>query len=94
MFHGEVTDAAPCVENVGFHQGGGRAGVETGRAVAAVVGDGFIGREFDIGEESTEKELGAEPAVEKHGVLADPTETRPGRPLAFEQWRGVDHRAP
>jgi hypothetical protein len=94
VFHGQIGDAAPGVEDLRLDKCLGRTRVEAGGAGPAVLGPRTIRFEVEAGEQETEKQLGAELTVEQHRVLADPPQTRVCGPFPFEDRGGVDARPP
>ena len=90
----QVANTAPGVEDVGLHEGGGRAGVEAGRAGAAVVGImRIVVIEFDVGQQCGEKEPTAKLLVQQQSVLPDPAEAGQLGEFSFQEGRGVHDAA-
>ena len=94
VFDGDIGDTPAGIEQARFREGIGRAGVQADRASAAMFRCGGIRLQFDIGQQEAEKELGSQPTVDQHGVLADPTQACPSGPLSFEGGGGVDTGSP
>jgi hypothetical protein len=49
-----------------------------------------VGRQLDVEQQRTEKEVGAAPRVQQHGAPAEPAEPRPLRQLPLQHRPGVD----
>jgi len=87
----QVTDAPPAVELVWPDECVGRAGVEAASTRAAVVGGvRLVVIQFEVGEQRAQKDPTAQPLVDEHGVLADPTDAGQSREVALEQRCRVD----
>ena len=56
VLDGQIGNAAPRIDSVRCEECMGRANVETTRAAAAIVAFGFIGIEFQRGEDRSEKQ--------------------------------------
>ena len=83
MLDGQIADATASVEHAGRGKGIRRAGVEAGRARAAMKpGMGRVGRQFEIEEQRSEKEITTAMLVDEHRVFADPAEPRSPREIA------------
>ena len=90
MFDGEIGDAAPRIELVRRGEGVGRARIEAGAALAAMIRFRRVGRQFDRQEQFAEEQPGAEAARHQVGVLALPAMARLLRGELFHQRRRVD----
>ena len=89
VLDGEVGDAAPRIHGVGRGDCLGRASVDAGGALAAVIVLGFVGGKRKSGEEIGEKEPGAEAAMNLDGGFSIPAEARFVGEVALENGSGV-----
>ena len=82
------------VEHPRFDEGGGRAGVEAGRAGAAVVHLERCARgQVGVGEQHGQQKITAGRGIDEHRVLAKPAEAGEPAELAFWKGRGIDEAA-
>ena len=86
----QIGDAAPRIEPVRGRERGGRAGVETAPAGAAMVALGRVGRQRQAQIDLAEEQPGAEIARHEVGVLALPAEPGLLRQRLFHDRRGID----
>src|SRR3970282_1121447 len=86
----EVRNAAPRIEDIRRSERPCRAGVETGAAGAAAVGERLVEVERGRGQQHADQEPRAQVRVEQHGVLADPAQPRPRGEITLENGARVD----
>ncbi len=90
VFNSEIGDAASGIHHIGLDNGRSRTDIETGPATAAMVANGLIRRQRQIGIEFAEKEPGAGGAVKNIAVLADPAKPGLCRKRFFQHRGAVD----
>jgi len=91
---GEITDAAPGIELTRSGKGVRWTGIKAGGAGAAVIGlVSWIRLQIDVQQESADEKITAQPLVEQHGILAEPTKTRPPCEVTLEKGCRVNHPA-
>ena len=90
---GPVRKAATAVEAVRCGKGAGGAGVKAGRAAAAVVGQGLVGLQRQVGDNLAQEEVRADGGVDEEGVSSDPADAGLGSVVFFGQGRGIDAAA-
>ena len=86
----QIRDAAPCIEPIRGRERGGRAGVETAPAGAAMIALGRVGRQRHAEKNLPEKHPGAETAGHEIGMLALPADSGLLRQRLFHDRRGID----
>ena len=89
MLDRQVRDAAARIELVRRGDRARRADLDAARARAATVGDRFIRRQGEIGEDLAEEEHRAGILRQQQRVLAAPAEARLARQFHLEHRRGV-----
>ena len=81
-FDRQVGDAAAAVHDVGFHNGLGRALVQTAAAASAVIAPRCIRVEFPVEQDLANEKPGAQLLARNQiGILADPSDPGAGRPV-------------
>src|SRR5207249_2940257 len=91
QLNGQVANAAARVEHSRLGEGLRGAGLQAGRAGAAVAACVRRVRfQFNIEQQGPEKEETSYSLVQKHRILAEPAEASAAREVAFEQRRRVD----
>ena len=89
MLDRQVRDAAPRIELVRRGDRARRADLDAARARAAPVGDRFIRRQGEVGEDLAQEEHRAGILRQQQGVLATPADARLARQFHLEHRRGV-----
>jgi hypothetical protein len=90
VLDGEIGDATPRIEAVRRGKGGGRADVEAGSAMPAMIGLRRVRRQIERGKDRAQKQPGAELARHQIGMLALPAKGGSGGERLFHDRRGID----
>ena len=85
QFDGQIGDAAPRIELERGRDRPRRTGGNAARARAAAVLLGRVGLQLERGDDFREEHPVAEPAADEISMLADESQPRPLRQIAFEQ---------
>src|ERR1700733_8792944 len=90
MLDREIGDAAPGIETIRRGEGGRRADIEAGAAIAAMILLRHVLRQFKRRENGAEEEPRAELARHQIGMLALPADARRGGKRLFHHGRGIE----